>query len=122
MEGEDDGINSVNSHLVHLTAGTSQPHYHPSQAVGGGQAESQIYLILDPADVSATIGSVDLGGKPELMQIYPALNDLSHCQELALKPGSVVYIPPDTGHCGIDMLANVIAIPGFKPHNQIPLT
>lgn len=122
IDDEDDGVNSINSHLVHLTAATSQPHYHPSKAVGGGQAESQIYLILDPANVSATKGSVDLAGQSERMQIYPVLNNLSHCQELILKPGSVVYIPPDTGHCGIDMLANVIAIPGFKPHNQIPLT
>ena len=29
-----------------------------------------------------------------------------------------IYIPPGTGHRGLDVFVNVLTIPGFKPHNE----
>ena len=29
-----------------------------------------------------------------------------------------VYIPPGTGHRGLDVFVNVLTVPGFKPHNE----
>ena len=36
----------------------------------------------------------------------------------SLTPGTFVYIPPGTGHRGLDVFVNVLTIPGFKPHNE----
>ena len=30
----------------------------------------------------------------------------------------LIYIPPGTGHRGLDVFVNVLTIPGFKPHNE----
>ena len=29
-----------------------------------------------------------------------------------------IYMPPSTGHRGLDVFVNVLTIPGFKPHNE----
>ena len=47
--------------------------------------------------------------------------DVTIYQQIPLSPGTVVYIPPDTGHRGIDAFVNVVTLPGFKPHNEIYL-
>jgi uncharacterized protein YjlB len=36
-----------------------------------------------------------------------------------LWPGTVVLIPPGTGHRGLDVFANMVTLPGFKPRNEI---
>ena len=36
-----------------------------------------------------------------------------------LEPGTFVYIPPGVGHRGLDVFVNVLAIPGFRPHNEL---
>ena len=52
---------------------------------------------------------------------FPNVDDLSICEKISLSSGSVVYIPPGTGHRGIDAFVNVITLPGFKPRNEIYL-
>jgi ribosomal protein L16 Arg81 hydroxylase len=47
------------------------------------------------------------------------VDNLSISEKVPLSPGSVVYIPPGTGHQGIDAFVNVITLPGFKPGNEI---
>jgi len=44
---------------------------------------------------------------------------LSRFDRTPLQPGSTVYIPPGTGHRGIDVFVNVVTLPGFKPRNEI---
>ncbi|GIX06792.1 MAG: hypothetical protein KatS3mg115_1195 [Candidatus Poribacteria bacterium] len=49
------------------------------------------------------------------------MEDLSRFQRIPLRPGSTVYIEPNTGHRGIDVFVNVVTLPGFKPRNEIYL-
>ncbi|MBM3264545.1 MAG: hypothetical protein FJY97_14115 [candidate division Zixibacteria bacterium] len=109
-----DGVNRVNSHVVNIASETSQTHYHPAIPVGGGKPQSEMYLVLDPA-------AYDLNtyGRQAFLHSFPDLADLSRFGETPLSPGSTLYIPPDTGHRGIDVFVNVITLPGFKPRNEI---
>ena len=109
-----DGINRVNSHVVNIAAETSQTHYHPATPVGGGTAQSELYLVLDPS-----VYGLKTYGRNAFLNAFPNLDDLSVFSVTALTPGSTVYIRPDTGHRGIDVFVNVITLPGFKPRNEI---
>lgn len=108
-----DGLNFVNSHVVNIAKETSPTHFHPPKAIGGGLPQYEMYLVLDPK----TYGLKTYGRKA-LLIVYPDLRDLRRFEEYALDPGAFVYIPPGTGHRGIDVFVNVITIPGFKPHNE----
>lgn len=111
-----DGINRINSHVVNIAAETSQTHYHPAIPVGGGRPQSELYLVLDPA-----MYRLNTYGRRAFLHTFPDLQDLSVYDETPLRPGSTIYIRPDTGHRGIDVFVNVITLPGFKPRNEIYL-
>lgn len=109
-----DGINTVNSHLVNIPAETSQTHYHPATPVGGGKSQCEIYFVMDPS-----IYQLSTHGRQSYLHAFPDLEDLSQHQEVRLRPGQVVFIPPGTGHRGVDVFVNVLTLPGFKPLNEI---
>lgn len=105
--------NRVNSHVVHIEAATSSTHYHPAAGEAGAPGQSELYLVLDPADRG--LRPAPGGAK---LHVYPDLGDLARFETLALQPGDVVYIPPGTGHRGVDTFVNVLAVPGFRPQNE----
>ena len=76
---------------------------------------------MDATQTPATEGWVKPQSRSGNLRIYPKLDDPSYYQDMSLDPGSVIYIPPDLGHYGLDLLANIISFPGFKPHNMIPI-
>jgi hypothetical protein len=115
-EDEADGVNSVNSHVVNIAAETSQTHYHPATPIGGGKAQHELYFVLDPSTYS-----LNAYGRKSYLYTFPNVADLTIYQELSISPGTVVYIPPDTGHRGADAFVNIVTLPGFKPHNKISL-
>jgi hypothetical protein len=109
-----DGINVANSHVVNIAAEQSRTHYHPGQAVGGGTAQTEFYFVLDPAGFS-----LGQAGRRSFLHAFPDIGDWSRVEEVPLRPGTVVLIPPGTGHRGLDALVNVVTLPGFKPRNEI---
>jgi len=109
-----DGINTVNSHIVNIAAETSQTHYHPAIPVGGGKPQGELYFVLDPA-----VYSLSTYGRKSYINAFPDMDDLSKYVTVPLSPGSTVYIPPGTGHRGVDVFVNVITLPGFKPLNEL---
>lgn len=115
-EDNPDGINTVNSHIVNIAAETSQTHYHPEISIGGGKSQSEMYFVLDPA-----VYSLNTYGRKSYLHAFPDINDLSTYKKVSLSSGSVVYIPPGTGHRGVDVFVNVITLPGFKPRNELYL-
>jgi len=111
-----DGLNVVNSHVVNIAAETSQTHYHPAEPVGGGKAQCEMYLVLDPA-----VYGLNTYGRSPSLTTFPDLNDLSLYETTPLRPGTTVFIQPNTGHRGVDAFVNVVTLPGFKPRNEIYL-
>ena len=113
-----DGVNQVNAHFVNIAAETSRAHYHPRRAVGGGKPQGEFYFAADPG----VYGLSTCGRSPGLT-LWPEVEegnaDLSEHVHVPLRPGSVVYITPGTGHRGVDVFANVVVLPGYKPKNQI---
>jgi hypothetical protein len=57
-------------------------------------------------------------GRAASLITFPDLRDLSCYDQHPLEPGMFIYIPPGTGHRGLDVFVNVLTIPGFKPHNE----
>jgi len=110
-----DGLNWVNSHVVNIPKETSPTHFHPPQGVGasGGIPQREMYLVLDPQAYQ-----LNTWGREASLTVFPDLPDLHRYDRHALHPGMFVYIPPGTGHRGLDVLVNVLTIPGFKPHNE----
>ena len=113
---EADGINTVNSHVVNIASQTSRAHYHPAIPVGGGKPQHEIYLTLNPS-----VYSLNTDGRQSYLQVFPDLSNLTVHEQIRLTPGTIVYIPPDTGHRAVDAFVNVLTLPGFKPHNEINL-
>jgi hypothetical protein len=114
MEGEPDGVNSVNSHVVNISAESAKTHYHPATPIGDGKAQHEFYFVLDPS-----VYSLNTDGRKSYLYTFPDLNNLKIYAQIPLSPGTAVYIPPDTGHRGIDAFVNVVTLPGFKPHNEL---
>jgi len=108
-----DGLNWVNSHVVNIPQETSPTHFHPLNPPGGGSAQSEMYLVLDPAGYG-----LNTGGRSAALTVFPDLRDLSRYEQPPLEPGMFVYIPPGTGHRGLNAFVNVLTIPGFKPNNE----
>ena len=110
-----DGLNWVNSHVVNIPKETSPAHFHPPKAIGGegGTPQREMYLVLDPQAYQ-----LNTFGRPASLIVLPDLLNLKRYEEYALEPGTFVYIPPGTGHRGLDVFVNVLTIPGFKPHNE----
>ena len=115
--GNPDGVNQFNSHFVNIAAETSRAHYHPRVAVGGGRPQSEMYLVMDPG-----VYGLSTYGRKASVTLYPEVEganaDLSERVDIPLEVGSVVYITPGTGHRGVDVFANVVVLPGYKPKNQ----
>jgi hypothetical protein len=111
----DDGLNWVNSHVVNIPQETSPAHFHPPKAIGGrgGSPQSEMYLVLDPQTYQ-----LNTWGRTASLLVFPNLRDLSRFERLALEPGMFIYMPPGTGHRGLDVFVNVLTLPGFKPHNE----
>lgn len=110
-----DAPNRLNSHVLHIEAAQSRTHYHPEEPVGGGTAQHELYFVLDPAayGLRAPAGAV-----PRLYT-FPDTHDWSRYEATDLAPGLAAYIPPGTGHRGVDAFTNVVTMPGFKPRNEI---
>ena len=115
-EHELDGVNAVNSHVVNMATETSQTHYHPKTPIGGGNAQHDLYFVLDPS-----VYSLNTYGRESYLYVFPDLKDLSICERVPLRVGTVVYIPPGTGHRAVDTFANIVTLPGFKPCNTLYL-
>ncbi len=111
----DDGLNWVNSHVVNIPKETSPAHFHPPQGIGasGGIPQREMYLVLDPQAYQ-----LNTWGRAASLLTFPDLRDLRQYQQQPLEPGMFIYIPPGTGHRGLDAFVNVLTIPGFKPHNE----
>ncbi|MBI3472989.1 MAG: hypothetical protein HY013_16655 [Candidatus Solibacter usitatus] len=109
-----DGINQVNSHFVNIAAETSRAHYHPRVAIGGGKPQGEFYFVLDPA-----VYALSTYGRAAGLELWPDIDDRARRIHLPLRPGSVVYITPGTGHRGVDVFANVVVLPGYKLKNQV---
>ena len=112
----EDGANLLNSHAVNIAADTSPTHFHPRVPVTGGMPQYEMYLVLDPNEYNLATGS-----DPSSLILYPDLNDLTRFIDVPLKPGDFTYIPPNTGHRGMNVFVIVITLPGFKPHNELYL-
>jgi hypothetical protein len=108
-----DGLNWVNSHVVNIPKETSPSHFHPSRPIGGGSTQTEMYLALDPQAYK-----LNTYGRDASLVVFPDLRDLTRFEQHCLEPGVFVYIPPGTGHRGLDVFVNVLTIPGFKPHNE----
>ncbi len=110
-----DGLNWVNSHVVNIPKETSPAHFHPPRGIGGGSGipQREMYLVLDPQAYH-----LNTWGRSASILLFPDLRNLRQYQQHALEPGMFVYIPPGTGHRGLDVFVNVLTIPGFKPHNE----
>jgi hypothetical protein len=116
MPENPDGINRVNSHVVNIAAETPQTHYHPADPIGGGKPQCELYLVLDPAAYA-----LETSGRRAWLHIYPDICDLRRIESYPLAPGTLVVIPPGTGHRGVDAFVNVVTLPGFKPRNEMYL-
>lgn len=110
----EDGANLLNSHAVNIAAETSPTHFHPRVPVTGGEPQYEMYLVLDPNDYNLATGNKEAG-----LILYPDLGKLQNFLEIPLKPGDFTYIPPNTGHRGMNVFVIVITLPGFKPHNEL---
>ncbi len=111
----DDGLNWVNSHVVNIPKETSPTHFHPPKGIGGGSGlpQREMYLVLDPRAYQ-----LNTSGRTASLVVFPDLKDLCRYEQHPLEPGMFVFIPPGTGHRGLDVFVNVLTIPGFKPHNE----
>jgi hypothetical protein len=110
-----DGLNWVNSHVVNIPQETSPTHFHPPRGIGGtsGIPQREMYLVLDPQPYE-----LNTWGRSASLLVFPDLRDLRRFEQHRLEPGMFIYIPPGTGHRGLDAFVNVLTIPGFKPHNE----
>ena len=108
-----DGPNWVNSHVVNIPQETSPTHFHPPKAVGGNVPQREMYLVLEPQAYK-----LNTWGRKASLIVFPDLRDLRRYDQYPLAPGTFVYIPPGTGHRGLDAFVNVLTIPGFRPHNE----
>jgi len=109
-----DGLNWVNSHVVNIPKESSPTHFHPPKSIGGpGLPQREMYLVLDPR-----VWQLNTWGRSASLLTYPDLRDLRRFQQHELVPGMFIYIPPGTGHRGLDVFVNVLTVPGFKPHNE----
>ena len=101
--------------MVNIPKETSPSHFHPSRGIGaaGGIPQREMYLTLDPQTYQ-----LNTWGRAPSLLTFPDLGDLRRYQQHPLEPGMFIYIPPGTGHRGLDVFVNVLTIPGFKPHNE----
>ena len=109
-----DGINFFNNHVVNIPAENSPTHFHPQKPIGGGIAQFEFYLVLDPA-----VYNLSTAGLESAIILFPDLADLARYEKIPLQPGMIVSMPPGTGHRGLNVFASVMTVPGFKPGNEL---
>ncbi len=107
--------NRLNSHVLHIEAAQSRTHYHPAESIGGGAPQSEFYFVLQPD----AYGLHSPAGAVPRLFTFPDPSDWRRHNVTELTPGTAVFIPPGTGHRGVDAFVNVVTIPGFKPGNEI---
>ncbi len=111
-----DGINFFNNHIVNIPEETSPTHFHPKRPIGGGTAQHEMYLVLDPA-----VYNLSTAGRAASILLFPDLRDLGRFEQHVLEPGMFVNIPPGKGHRGLNVFASIMTVPGFKPRNELYL-
>ena len=111
-----DGINFFNNHVVNIPAENSPTHFHPKNPIGGGTMQSEFYIVLDP-----NVYNLATAGLAPEVTLFPNLADLTHYETVPLQPGMIVYMPPSTGHRGLNVFALIMTVPGFKPGNELYL-
>ena len=114
IENNPDGVNSINSQVMNFAAEPAQPHYHPATPIGGGKPQYEFYFVVDPK-----VYSLNTNGRKSYLHTFPDPRNLTCYHEVPLEPGNIVYVPPNTVHRPIDVLVNNVALPGFKPFNEI---
>ncbi len=111
---EPDGHNVVGCHVVWIEGQSSRSHYHPIPPTHGGMKQHEMYLVLDPEDFGLK-GTSDRPG----VWTYPEYGRWDEPLFTPLKPGDVFFIAAPAVHRAVDVLTSVIALPGFKPDNEI---
>ncbi len=111
-----DGLNFFNNHVVNIPAENSPTHFHPKIPIGGGTPQTEFYLVLDPTVYNLATAGLE----PEIV-LYPDLGDLTRYEKIPLRPGMIVYMPPGTGHRGLNVFASIMTVPCFKPGNELYL-
>ena len=101
--------------MVNIPKETSPSHFHPPQVLGdrGGMPQTEMYLVLNPQTYQ-----LNTWGRTASLIVFPDLRDLGRYEQRQLEPGLFIYMPPGTGHRGLDVFVNVLTLPGFKPHNE----
>lgn len=107
-----DGENLLGCHVVWISEPGSRAHYHPTD--GRGFPQHEMYLVLRPEDFGLRTAASEPG-----LWTYPKPGDWSRFDFTPLHPGDVVSIPAGVVHRAVDILACVVAIPGFKPDNEL---
>jgi hypothetical protein len=110
-----DAPNRLNSHVLHIEGAQSRTHYHPETPVGGGHPQHEFYFVLDPVAYRLRAPA---GARPRLYA-FPDVENWRDYEVIDLVPGLAVFIPPGTGHRGVDAFVNVVTVPGFKPGNEL---
>ncbi|MHC4991420.1 MAG: hypothetical protein ACYTGC_10605 [Planctomycetota bacterium] len=102
----------LNAHRVRITDSFS--HYHP---LAGGFDEFYLVQMVQPGARIIVSSRVDLIESPTSVTAEQAA-DLLRSHELQV--GDLVYLPRGVMHRGVDgVLAQVIAVPGFRPGAEI---
>ena len=111
-----DGDNVLGCHVVHMEPAFSRTHYHPDPAIGGGRPQYEFYLVLDHAE-----HGLPPCDEPGGVWTCPEPGAWDQLSRTTLRPGDIVGIRAPMPHRGDNVLACVIAIPGFKPQNELYL-
>jgi hypothetical protein len=109
-----DGNNRLGCHVVWIAEETSRTHFHPVRPAQFGLNQQELYLVLDPVAFG-----LKPSGTPAGVWTFPKPGQWETYHFTELKPGDVCWIPAGVAHRAIDLLACVIAIPGFKPNNDV---
>lgn len=109
-----DGDNLLGCHVVYIAEATSRTHYHPRPPLVGGRNQHELYLVLDPRVYGLRVQAEAPG-----VWTYPQPGAWDHYDFTPLQPADVCVIRAGVAHRAVDVLACVVAIPGFKPGNDV---
>jgi hypothetical protein len=112
--GRPDGDNTLGCHVVWIAEATSRTHYHPVPPRNGGMNQHELYLVLDPPLYGLHGEAMEAG-----VWTYPEPGNWDRYDWTPLRPGDVCAIKAGVAHRAVDVLACVIALPGFKPGNDL---
>jgi hypothetical protein len=109
-----DGDNLLGCHVVYIAEATSRTHYHPRPPLVGGRNQHELYLVLDPQAYGLKVQAATPG-----VWTYARPGEWDRYEFTPLRPGDVCAIRAGVAHRAVDVLACVIAVPGFKPGNDV---